>query len=91
MVAVVFDGGVYVLCWGLCCVVVNPHKSGSYFRFSGLPVRPQVFLFSVPQFALVILLLLLAGRSMRVELESSLRFGRFLPFESRSSTTINSL
>ena len=51
MVAVVFDGGVYVLCWGLCCVVVNPHKSGSYFRFSGLPVRPQVFLFSVPQFA----------------------------------------
>ena len=64
MVAVVFDGGVYVLCWLLCGVVVNPHKSGSYFRvflfshksrtsfrFSGLPVRPQVFLFSVPQFA----------------------------------------
>jgi hypothetical protein len=40
LVAVVFDGGVYVLCWLLCCVVVNPHKSHSYFRFSGLPVRP---------------------------------------------------
>ena len=34
LVAVVFDGGVYVLCWLLCCVVVNPHKSHSYFRFS---------------------------------------------------------
>ena len=53
LVAVVFVGGVYVLCWLLCCVVVNPHKSHSYFRFSGLPVRPQVFLFlfSMPQFA----------------------------------------
>jgi len=49
LVAVVFDGGVYVLCWLLCCVVVNPHKSHSYFRFS------------MPQFAPVILLLLLSG------------------------------
>ena len=44
LVAVVFDGGVYVLCWLLCCVVVNPHKSRPSFRFSmpqfalGLPV-----------------------------------------------------
>ena len=60
LVAVVFDGGVYVLCWLLCCVVVNPHKSHSYFRFS------------MPQFALVILLLLLAGRSNLVELRNPL-------------------
>ena len=45
LVAVVFVGGVYVLCWLLCCVVVNPHKSHSYFRFSGLPVRPQFSVF----------------------------------------------
>ena len=60
LVAVVFVGGVYVLCWLLCCVVVNPHKSRTSFRFS------------MPQFALVILLLLLAGRSALVELRNPL-------------------
>ena len=61
LVAVVFVGGVYVLCWLLCGVVVNPHKSRTSFRFSGLPVRPQVFLFSMPQFALGLLVCLKAS------------------------------
>ena len=65
-------GGVYVLCWLLCCVVVNPHKSGSYFAVFWFASSPPSFLFSMPQFALVILLLLLSGRSMRVELRKFL-------------------
>ena len=53
LVAVVFDGGVYVLCWLLCCVVVNPHKSGSYFRvFLFSHKSHSYFRFSMPQFAL---------------------------------------
>ena len=76
------DGGRYVLCWLLCCVVVNPQISHGNFGVSCFcfcfHVCPQAFC-------------CLFAEVPVLNWDVALRLGRFLPFESRSFTTIHTL